>query len=424
MTWGFPAQRRADKFAALLEGPSTLLVAVRDAPLLELVGALRGLPEAIPRPEFVADLRERLMAEAATVLTPSPAGASDLDRLRLPARQPRRERRLAAAVGGLAILGASTGVAMASQSALPGDALYPVKRAIESAHADLSVGEASKGSTILASASDRLQEVKALAHRDGTARDAEVAGTLATFTDQATEASDLLLADYHHTGDPQSIVRLHDFASSSLDQLAALEPLVPAEARDELIRAASTLAAIDSQAGQQCPACGGTRITSIPSILVAALQGPATLPAVPSPVAQPGTTSPHGHGGHLGHRGGAQGGSGGSDTDASGPGLPQVDPGQLGPGSVLGAGSGPTTSSGSGSGSNSGSGSAGGASTPANPLQPLTDALTGGGNGGSVAPSGRPSLPSVGDVVQGTDDTLDQLLHGIANPLTGPTQAP
>jgi hypothetical protein len=30
----------------------------------------------------------------------------------------------------------------------------------------------------------------------------------------------------------------------------------------------------------------------------------------------------------------------------------------------------------------------------------------------------------VGDVVQGTDDTLDQLLHGIGNPLTGPTQAP
>jgi hypothetical protein len=30
----------------------------------------------------------------------------------------------------------------------------------------------------------------------------------------------------------------------------------------------------------------------------------------------------------------------------------------------------------------------------------------------------------VGGVVQGTDDTLDQLLHGIVNPLTGQTQAP
>jgi hypothetical protein len=96
-----------------------------------------------------------------------------------------------------------------------------------------------------------------------------------------------------------------------------------------------------------------------------------------------------------------------------------VDPSQLGPGSVLGVGSG------SGSGTTAG----GGASAPANPLQPLTDALTGGGSssgagGGSSSPSGQPSLPAVGDVVQGTNDTLDQLLHGIVDPLTGQTQSP
>jgi hypothetical protein len=259
--------------------------------------------------------------------------------------------------------------------------------------------------------------VKALTHRDGAARDAEVASTLATFTDQATEASDLLLADYQHTGDPQSIVRLHDFASSSLDVLATLEPLVPADARDELVRAASTLAAIDSEAGQRCPACGGTPITSIPSILVAALQGPATLPAVPAPAAAS-HASARAHHGHRGHAAAADG-SGRPGTDASGPGLPQVDPGQLGPGSVLGAGTGTGSP-------DSASGSSGDASTPANPLQPLTDALSGGGHGGGGAgtPSSHPSLPTVGGVVQGTDDTLDQLLHGIVNPLTGQTQAP
>jgi hypothetical protein len=400
MTWGFPAQRRADEFAALLEGPSSL-PAERDLRLLELVGALRGLPEAAPRPEFVADLRERLMAEASTALVPSPAG--ELDRLRLPARQPRRDRRLAAAVGGLAIVGASTGVAMASQSALPGDSLYPIKRAIESAHADLSVGEASKGGTILSSASDRLEEVRALTQQDRPAGDAEVADTLATFTDQATEASDLLLADYQHTGNTDSIVRLHDFASSSLDLLATLEPAVPAEARDELIRAASTLATIDSQAGQRCPACGGTPITSIPSILVA-LQGPATTPVVPR--AQPvGTHKRHHH-----TRSGTSGTSGSKDADASGPGLPHVDPGQLGPGSILG------------SGSDAGTAGGGGGGTQTSPLQPLTDALTGGGD--ATAPTSQPSLPSVGDVVQGTNDSLDQLVNGVVDPLTGQTAAP
>ena len=411
MTWGFPAQRRADEFAALLAGASALPTArptarpgARDAGLLELVGALRGLPDARPRPEFVADLRGRLMAEAATALRPSPA--SDLDRLRLPARQPRRDRRLAAAIGGLAVVGASTGVAMASQSALPGDSLYPVKRAIESAHADLAVGEGSKGGTILASASDRLQEVRALTGQDGPAGDAEVADTLATFTDQATEASDLLLADYQHTGNTDSVVRLHDFASSSLDLLATLEPLVPVEARDELIRAASTLATIDSEAGQRCPACGGTPITSIPSILVA-LHHAVTAPA-PSTAQAAGRHQHHrGHEGHRGHAG---------QTGGSEPGLPEVSPGQLGPGSVLVPGGVPGGVPGSDPGT-----APGGTGSSSNPLQGLTDTLTGGGTGG---PTSQPSLPAVGDVVQGTTDTLDQLLHGVVDPLTGQTHAP
>ena len=41
-------------------------------------------------------------------------------------------------------------------------------------------------------------------------------------------------------------------------------------------------------------------------------------------------------------------------------------------------------------------------------------------NGGSSAPSGSPSLPSVGDVNNG----LGQILHDIIDPITGQTQAP
>jgi hypothetical protein len=294
---------------------------------------------------------------------------------------------------------------MASQSALPGDSLYPVKRAIESAHADLVVGEGSKGSTILASASDRLHEVQQLTSQDRPAGDEQVADTLATFSDQATEASDLLLADYEHTGNTDSVVRLHDFASSSLDLLASLEPLVPAAARDELIRAAGTLAAIDSEAGQRCPTCGGTPITSIPSILVALHQ------AAPAPAA-PSHAQAAGHRHHRHHRHHPKGHPGTSETDASGPTLPQVDPGDLGPGSVLGAGSDPGTD---------GSGGTGGTGGGSNPLQGLADTLTG---GGTSTASSSPSLPAVGDVVGGTTDALDQLIHGVVDPLTGRTTSP
>ncbi|HYF72561.1 MAG TPA: DUF5667 domain-containing protein, partial [Nocardioides sp.] len=240
MTWGFAAQRRAEQFDAWVEGTSTYDASdPRTAELLELVGALRATPEVSARPEFVSGLRERLMAEAATALVPD-----DVSRLTLPERRPARERRLAALAGGIAIVGATTSLAVASQSALPGDSLYPIKRAIEQAHTGLSVGEGNKGSAILASASDRLDEVDALARQDGLGDEVRIAETLNTFTDQATEASDLLLADYAHTGSTASIARLRDFASDSLGRLADLEPWVPADARDELIRAAGVLTTI------------------------------------------------------------------------------------------------------------------------------------------------------------------------------------
>lgn len=379
MTWGFTAQRRADEFNDRVEAPSAA-PATRDADLLELVGALRTVPQVTARPEFVADLRAQLMAEAATALVPA-----DTSKLRLPDRRPARERRLAAVVGGFAVVGVTTGVAVASQGALPGDSLYPIKRAIESAHAGLSVGEGSKGTTMLGNAADRLDEVDALTHQDGLADELRVADTLNTFTDQATQGSDLLLADYAHTGDPSSIAKLHDFASSSLDQLAALEPLVPADARDELIRAAKIIQTIDAQAAQTCPTCGGTPIQSIPAVLASAPENifvPAAPPQSPKPDARK-------QGGK--HHGGR-------------PDLPNVQPGDLGPGSVSDPGTG---SDGTGDGSD--------------PLQTITDSLTGGGGGSHQTPSDNPSLPGVGDVVGG----VTGILEGVVGGLTGePTPLP
>ena len=94
MTWGPTAQRRADQFNAMVEDSSAVRDGVRDAELLELVGALRTAPEINARPEFVADLRAQLLAEAQTALVPD-----DVSKLRLPPRKTTRERRLAAMSG-------------------------------------------------------------------------------------------------------------------------------------------------------------------------------------------------------------------------------------------------------------------------------------------------------------------------------------
>lgn len=427
MTWGSGAQRRADEFDALVAGRPAA-AGDRDADLLPLVGALRAVPDAPARPEFVADLRSRLLAEAATALAPTPV--DELDRLRLPGRRstdrpgdggvPRRQRRLAAAVGTIAVLGASTGVAAASQSALPGDALYPVKRALESAHVRLSTDEAGKGTTLLASARDRLDEVDALASQDEVGDDVRIAETLETFGDQAREGSDLLLADYTETADPRSVAAVHDFASGSLDRLADLEPLVPAPAHDALLRAAGTLVAIDREAGQRCPTCGGREITSIPGVLLAGLA------TADGPLAPAGTTAPGGSGANASSDQGA-----GGDTD--GPVLPEVDAGQLGPATVPGPGA-PSAGAGAaapGAGAGAGAGATGGSGLVGGLIDPLTGDLTGGlggltggltggatggpGSGTSSGPSDGPSLPAVGDlgsVVGGVGGTLDDLVNG------------
>ena len=192
----FTARRRAEEFDSLVEGTSTGSSDARYADFLEIVGSLRGMPEPEARPEFVSSLRERLMTAAATELV----HADEEARLTLPARRPVRERRLAAAVGGLAVVGATMSVAVASQSALPGDALYPVKRAIESAQTGFSVDEREKGSHMLANASGRLDEISTLTREGEVKGDVSIAPTLNTFTEQATEASDLLLSDYAATG--------------------------------------------------------------------------------------------------------------------------------------------------------------------------------------------------------------------------------
>jgi hypothetical protein len=257
MTPVFPARRRAEAFNTLVEGPPTEAGGTLYPEFLEIVAALRDVPAAEPRPEFTASLRDRLMAAAETLLVPAdgPAAATDESRLRMPGAQPSRQRRLAVAVGSLALVGATTSMAVAAQSALPGDALYPLKRAIENAHAGLSLDEAGKGATMLDSASGRLDEAGELS-RSGRLEDSPaVAETLNDFSAQSTEASDLLLADYAANGDQATLDELHSFTADSLAQLTELESVVPLDARDELLHAAQVLGQIDAEIQRVCPGC-------------------------------------------------------------------------------------------------------------------------------------------------------------------------
>ena len=270
MTSLIPARRRAERFDSLVEGGRRDDVDQTTADLLELVVALRSVPEAEARPEFVADLRERLLLAAETELTPTrTARERDAERLTVrPARtRTRRERRIALALGTVAVVGATTSMAYASQSAIPGDALYPLKRTIENTQVGFSRGDDAKGEAILGNASARLDEVGKLTQEKDP--DAQlVTQTLDTFTDQATDASNHLIADHEENGDAASIQQLHQFTQHSIDQLSALAPVVPHGAQTALENAAATLMTIDHAATNVCPDCGDG-ITELPPQLVA-----------------------------------------------------------------------------------------------------------------------------------------------------------
>lgn len=329
MTSVIPARRRAEEFAALVDGGGDASDHRHDN-LVELVTALRGAPLVEPRPDFVTQLRADLMAEAEVAL-------SSVDsRLTLPSHtRTRRDRRFAIAAGTVALIGAGSSMAVAAQDALPGDALYPIKRVIEGAQSTLTVDEVSKGETLLANASGRLSEISALQARNSAEGTAAMPDTLDDFSVQADNAADVLLSEYARTGDRDAVTELRTFTAESMDTLVELGADLPSSARTALEHAAQVLKQIDDRAVAACPECGGG-IDEVPQMFQRSfsdgLTSPATTSTAPPVVITPIAPSTP-KSGTGGNRGGStpsgdattpalptDGGTGGADgTDGSDP---------------------------------------------------------------------------------------------------------
>lgn len=149
-----------------------------------LEGAAAG--EGVPSPEIEAaaevarELRRALTPPSSTARHRArvwahlePQLASDASRVRRPVRR----LRLAYALAGLVLalfMATGTTAAYASEGALPGDPLYPVKRGLETARLALSLSEEGDASLIATFADRRLAEIEALGAR-GRWNDVEAA---------------------------------------------------------------------------------------------------------------------------------------------------------------------------------------------------------------------------------------------------------
>ena len=255
---GLVTARRADEFAAAVDAervPAEAPAYLHE--LVSLVSDLRTADVAGPRTAFVTDLRASLLLAA-----PEALAAPDADAV--PGAPPslgeptdsRRRRMVSAAAATCLVVGAGVGVAAASQTALPGDALYPVKRAIERVEIASGGAGAGRGEEYLEQAETRLDEVEklALTRPDEFSTPGLVSRALDDFSESAEDGSQNMV-DAYRDGDAEAIDQLRTFADESSRRLDDLMPRLPAETRDDALEVAQDLADIDATARQVCPAC-------------------------------------------------------------------------------------------------------------------------------------------------------------------------
>ncbi len=230
-----PAERRrAREFAELLDGsrPATgheleSLVALTATLLPE-----QFIPGITPRAEFRAGLRESLVAQA-TDRQPSTEVARAADR---PAARQHRVRTIVV-TGVLASLVGGVGAAAASTHALPGDALYGLKRGLESVQLKFDHSDLSRGRDLLDQADNRLSEAEDLAASEDARSPrtmAQIAATIADLEAASRAGADALNASYADTGDLEPLVELHRFAVDQRERLADLSTLLSPAQRELL----------------------------------------------------------------------------------------------------------------------------------------------------------------------------------------------
>lgn len=266
------ARARAETFAhAVDHGPRHSSRLSDDPELMEaveLVGRLRTAGAVAPRPEFSAELRHRLLEQAAAraaTTTPTmvrstpddsddPPTREDVDASVTDIRHRHGRRiRLVASTAALVLLGGGIGSAAAAQQAMPGDTLYGMKRGIENVATNVGVGDDSRGRRDLEHAMTRLSEVRALAESGGDV--GTINSTLDDFSAQARKGVSRLVASYQQDGDAGSITAVTQFITSARQALGELAPKLPPESLKSAVEALATIEQLAQHTSAACPKC-------------------------------------------------------------------------------------------------------------------------------------------------------------------------
>jgi uncharacterized membrane protein YgcG len=252
--------RSADRFQHALEGGEVTDEAIRA--LMATTESVSALATAGPRPDpqFVTQLRERLMTEAASMPAPTPAAARAVAAHRAESRSGPvvvvvgrgLPRALAGAVASALLVGGIVGIA--SRGAVPGDALYPVKGWLDSVAVRLANTDLDRGLTYLDQAQEHISDARDLADQHAPAKDVNVALNAASDSVRAGQRS--LDAAYARTGNPQALLAMRDFTARALPQVEALRPQVGLGSLRALNELESLLQESQQATARRVAACG------------------------------------------------------------------------------------------------------------------------------------------------------------------------
>ncbi len=279
-----PFNRRAALFAARLDGrPVAGSLDDDTAALVAFAERLRLVERPGLRDDYVASLRVRLL-EAAPELLMARAAVPDPGKPRAGAYRSRgnRQLRLGVATATAIVLATAAGIGYASQSALPGDPLYPFKQTIENVEVATAGSLTDQGNAQLSQASTRLSEVQDLASRpsQGPSTTILMQNAMGDFSHEANDGTVTLLKAYHDDHAPQAIVDLRKFTGKSVNSLSTLRSSVPPSVLNDVGNAASLMRWVDAAAKKTCASCTEAPALALPPALAAI--APVVPPSTPS----------------------------------------------------------------------------------------------------------------------------------------------
>lgn len=295
-----------DCLAKIRSGKETLDSALADypqktadlRPLLEAALWIQSRQDALqPRPGFVSSSSRRLVEQIRQEQLSEPASGNIswweniLQTLSAGFQHKRRVAQLVTAlvlVLALLLTAGGTRIAKASQSSLPGDLLYGVKRTIEKAELALTPNEAGKAEVYIKNARNRLEEVQSLLEKNRTEHIGE---TVSLFEDQVYRAISIMVVvrDQDNVRAKVLAGELNSILQEESMTLRKLAASSPPEVNREIDRLLSVSDGMVVLIGDRIPLVAATATiaptsTSTPGIAVVVPSVTAPLPSATKPL--------------------------------------------------------------------------------------------------------------------------------------------